>query len=69
MKYCKKCVQPDTRPGIYFSEQGICGACLWKDELENIINWDARQEELKVIMGRKRKKARQNKAPMNVLSG
>jgi len=36
MRYCKKCVQPDTRPGIYFNEEGICGACLWKEDLENI---------------------------------
>ena len=23
MKYCKKCVMPDTRPGIKFNEEGI----------------------------------------------
>ena len=28
MKYCKKCVMPDTRPGISFNEEGVCSACL-----------------------------------------
>ena len=27
MKYCKKCVMPDTRPGITFDENGVCCAC------------------------------------------
>lgn len=45
MKYCKKCLQPDTRPGIYFNEEGICGACLWEEE-KNKINWTAREQEL-----------------------
>ena len=27
MRYCKKCVMPDTRPGIVFDEQGVCSAC------------------------------------------
>ena len=32
MKICKECIQPDTRPGIYFNKNGICGACLWEKE-------------------------------------
>ena len=27
MKYCKKCLQPDTRPGELFDSQGICLGC------------------------------------------
>lgn len=45
MNYCRKCVQPDTRPKIYFNEHGVCGACLWKDEKKS-IDWDNRREEL-----------------------
>ena len=48
MKYCKKCVQPDTRPGAYFDERGICGACLWEEEKEK-IDWAARWKELQGI--------------------
>ena len=48
MRYCKRCVQPDTRPGIYFDEHGVCGACLYEEEKEK-IDWDARVQELKDI--------------------
>jgi len=45
LKICKKCIQPDTRPGIFFDENGICGACIWEEE-KNQINWDLRKQEL-----------------------
>ena len=48
MKICKNCIQPDTRPGIFFDESGICGACLWHKE-KNRINWSEREQELKKI--------------------
>ena len=48
MKICKKCIQPNTRPGIFFDENGVCGACLWHQE-KNKINWSAREEELHKI--------------------
>ena len=48
MRYCKKCVQPDTRPSIYFRD-GICGACLY-EESKKAIDWDNREKELKDIV-------------------
>jgi|TARA_B110000495_G_C22957892_1_gene561315 N-acetyl sugar amidotransferase len=45
MKICKKCIQPDTRPGIYFNEEGVCGACLWEEKKKS-INWNSRFDEL-----------------------
>jgi len=56
MKYCRKCVQADTRPGIYFNEEDICGACLWKEDLEKNIDWDGRQKELMQIVDNAKKK-------------
>lgn len=50
MKYCKKCLQPDTRPGIYFSEDGVCGACLY-EESKATIDWDKRLSELHEAVG------------------
>lgn len=46
MKYCKKCLMPDTRPGIKFNEEGICYPCLNYDKRKD-INWEKRYEELK----------------------
>ena len=48
MRVCNRCIQPDTRPGIYFNNQGICGACLWEEEKKE-INWEAREKELEEI--------------------
>lgn len=48
MKYCKKCLQPNTRPGVKFDENGICYACKFEEEKKN-IDWDKREEELREI--------------------
>ena len=49
MRYCKKCLQPDTRPGIYFDKNQICGACIYEKSKE-YINWDKRERNLKSIV-------------------
>lgn len=48
MRYCTKCIQPDTRPGVYFNEDGVCGACLWQEEMK-YVDWKRRERELKEI--------------------
>ena len=48
MKICSNCIQPDTRPGIYFDDKGICGACLWNEEKKK-IDWNVRLQELQEI--------------------
>lgn len=48
MKYCKRCVQPDTRPHVKFDDEGICGGCRW-EESKKTIDWDARKKELQDI--------------------
>ena len=48
MRICKKCIQPDTRPNIFFDENGVCGACLWIEEKET-IDWIQREKELNDI--------------------
>lgn len=48
MKYCKKCVMPDTRPGIKFNEEGVCSACQ-SFERRKEIDWDMRYKELEAL--------------------
>lgn len=48
MKICKRCIQPDSRPGIFFNKKGICGACLWEDE-KKTIDWNSRRQEFQQI--------------------
>lgn len=48
MKYCKKCVMPDTRPNIHFYEDGICAPCKNQERKEG-IDWDSRWKELEEL--------------------
>ena len=48
MRYCKKCVMPDTRPGITFNEEGVCCACTNYENRKN-IDWNARMQEFKAL--------------------
>ena len=48
MKYCKKCLMPDTRPGIQFDENGICYPCL-NYEKQKTIDWKDRFSQLEKI--------------------
>ena len=48
MKICQSCIQPDTRPGIYFNNEGICGACLWEEEKKS-VDWNLRKTQLEEI--------------------
>lgn len=48
MRYCSKCVMPDTRPGISFDENGICSACLAYENRKK-INWSDRWKEFETL--------------------
>ncbi len=48
MKFCVKCVMPDTRPGISFNDQGVCSACQSYDNRKN-IDYDKRFKELQTL--------------------
>ena len=48
MRYCKNCLQPDTRPGIKFDENGICYACKYEFSKQS-IDWVQREAELRKI--------------------
>ena len=45
MKYCKKCLQPDTRPNTAFTDDGICPACNYFHKLGQ-VDWQERTEIL-----------------------
>lgn len=48
MKYCTKCVMPDTRPGITFNEEGVCSACQSYENRKK-VNYKVRFEEFKAL--------------------
>lgn len=49
MKYCARCLQPDTRPGTCFDKHGICPACNYHAGLEQ-VDWDERRRELDEVV-------------------
>lgn len=68
MRYCKKCLQPDTRPGILFNEDGVCYACLY-EESKKQIDWDQRFSELQKIADEAKEKARKTGNPYDCVIG
>lgn len=57
MKYCKKCLQPDTRPGILFDEEQVCYACRYEESKLN-IDWTAREKKLQEIADEAKQEAK-----------
>ncbi len=53
MKFCNKCTMPNTRPGIYFDEEGVCQACR-AEEQKNYTDWDSRHQELEELCAKYR---------------
>lgn len=49
MIYCKRCLEPNTRPDSLFDEEGICYPCRYKETGIPNIDWEARRRELDEI--------------------
>lgn len=54
LRYCIRCVMPDTKPDLYLDEQGVCSACH-SYERRAEINWDARKRELLQLLEKYRR--------------
>ncbi len=51
MRYCTRCVMPDTKPDLFLDEEGVCSACR-SFEKRKEVDWDLRMEELKKLLQR-----------------
>jgi N-acetyl sugar amidotransferase len=49
LKYCKHCLQPDTRPNSRFTDDGTCPACYYFAELQH-VDWQERAEILEDLL-------------------
>ena len=68
MKYCKKCLQPDTRPNIVFDDEQICYACRYEESKKN-IDWDERHKDLLKIAEWAKNESRQRKISYDCVIG
>lgn len=53
LRYCNRCVMPDTKPDLEIDEEGVCSACR-SYENRDAVDWDARKRELDEILSRYR---------------
>ena len=53
LRYCSKCVMPDSKPDLKFDAQGVCSACR-NYENRNEIDYAAREAELQRVLERYR---------------
>ena len=63
MRYCRKCLIPDSKPHVVFDADGVCGACLAHEQKNAAvagIDWAARGEAFKELIAETKAK----KAPL-----
>src|SRR5690349_2011362 len=59
IRYCTRCVMPETKPDILFDDRGVCSACR-NFERRVEVDWDARMQELQDVLARYRSPDRSN---------
>ena len=55
MKYCKKCLYPDTKPQLVFNDEDVCSACI-NSELKESIDWIQKEKEFRDICAKHKSK-------------
>lgn len=55
LKYCIKCVMPNTKPDLHFDAEGVCDACR-SAEVKEKIDWSKREAEFRGVIERYRVK-------------
>jgi len=57
MRYCKRCVLPDSRPGLTIDRDGICSACRGH-EYKLTIRWSERRRVLDKLFSEAKRKSK-----------
>jgi N-acetyl sugar amidotransferase len=53
IRYCTRCLYPETKPDLHFDADGVCSACRNFDSRDD-VDWGQRQQEFLDIVGRYR---------------
>jgi len=59
IRYCRRCIMPETKPDLYIDDEGVCSACR-SFEQKKEINFEQRKEELLQVLDRYRSKDDRN---------
>jgi len=55
IRYCTRCLYPETKPDLSFDAKGVCSACL-SYEKRTEVDWESRKREFLEITERYRSK-------------
>ena len=58
MKYCKKCLFPETKPDLYFDDEGICDSCRSAERKHGFIkaiDWNAQALKFEKLLDEAKK--------------
>lgn len=51
LRYCVRCVMPDSKPDLHIDAEGVCNACRnYERRVE--VDWDARAKQLPAVLDR-----------------
>ena len=56
MRYCTKCILPETHQTIKFNQEGVCSVCEQIDYRDTEIDWDDRRRMLQELVDQYRDK-------------
>jgi N-acetyl sugar amidotransferase len=59
IRYCTRCVMPETKPDLKIDAGGICSACRYLEH-RKAVDWDARKKELLQLIDKYRSKNKSN---------
>jgi N-acetyl sugar amidotransferase len=62
MKFCARCLYPDTKPDLTFDETGTCSACQAFDA-RGVVDWDDRAHQFSHMVQQTRAEAALREAP------
>lgn len=54
LRYCTRCVMPDTKPDLHLDEEGVCNACRSYEQRKE-VDWATRHQELLKILDKYRR--------------
>lgn len=55
LNYCKKCLFPESKPDLFFNEEGVCSACVAAEQKDNYIDWKQREKDFFSIIDKYKK--------------
>jgi N-acetyl sugar amidotransferase len=45
LRHCKVCLFPETKPDLFFNEEGVCSACVAAEQKDKNVDWESRKKD------------------------